>query len=130
MPITGYNGKHVQIIVEKDQLTGANIRARQQVTKLVRRIADLIEDEAKRNVLFHDLYDTGNLLNSIHVYPTYPALYAEIIVGAYYGIYHEFGTVHLPVRAFLSPAIESIAPQFAEELARLMESIFPERGIS
>ena len=74
------------------------------------------------NIRAHDLIDTGNLLNSVFLdLSKLYMLSVDIIIGAPYGIYHELGTVHLPAKPFLGPAIEAhrqILPQVIKAVFR------------
>lgn len=73
------------------------------------------------NIRAHDLIDTGNLINSVFLDRSkLYMLSVDIIVGAPYGIYHELGTVHLPAKPFLGPAIEAHRPV----LAQVIKAVF------
>lgn len=56
--------------------------------------------------------DTGHLVNSIHVDAGPGELAAEVVVGAEYGAYLEFGTTDMAPRPFLGPAVEAARPGF------------------
>ncbi len=47
--------------------------------------------------------------------------HAVIAVGANYGIYQEFGTVHMPAHPYLTPAAEEVRPEF-EAALHLLEA--------
>lgn len=65
-----------------------------------------VEARAKRNIVQHDLVDTGALLNSVQASETSTG--ARVTVGQHYGVYHELGTRHHPARPFLVPAFEEV----------------------
>lgn len=44
----------------------------------------------------------------------------RVNVGADYGIYNEYGTVHMAARPFLRPAIEKVTPTFQAALRRTL----------
>ena|SRR5690242_15236103 len=41
---------------------------------------------------------------------------AIVAVGASYATYVEYGTVHMPARPFLTPAVELVRPQFKQAM--------------
>jgi phage gpG-like protein len=51
------------------------------------------------------LFDTGTLFHSIQLYSISP-LEMQIGTDVPYGIYHQEGTIHLPVRQFLGFSLE------------------------
>ena len=50
--------------------------------------------------------DTGFLKNSIHVEDGENSLEKYVVVGAEYGIFQEYGTVHKPAQRYFTPAVE------------------------
>lgn len=48
---------------------------------------------------------------------------AYVAVGADYGIYQEFGTVHHPAHPFMAPAVEAVRPSYEAAWARLEERL-------
>lgn len=59
----------------------------------------------RRGQTYHEgLIDTGAMLNSVQVTPI--AKGAEVGPRIEYAAYHEFGTVHMPARPFMQPAID------------------------
>lgn len=51
---------------------------------------------------------------------------AVVAVAATYGVYVEFGTVHMSARPYLTPAVALVEPQFhaaLEKLEALMEAV-------
>lgn len=71
-----------------------------------------IQLEAQQNIRDLDLIDTGNLLNSITSTTSIDGFEGYVDVGAYYGIYHEFGTVKMAARPFLGPAVDARSKEF------------------
>lgn len=70
--------------------------------------AHIGEGKAKENIRRYKesedkLIRTGNMLNSVQVAPD--GKEAVLYVGAEYGVYHEMGTVHIPARPYLQPAV-------------------------
>lgn len=63
--------------------------------------------------------DTGFLKNSIHTEPGESDLEAQIVVGADYGIYQEFGTRFMPPHPYLIPAVEAARPGFEAALSAI-----------
>lgn len=55
--------------------------------------------------------DTGNLKNSIQAVKLNSQAW-RVIVGAEYGAYVEYGTVHTGPQPFFMPAVTLIIPQF------------------
>lgn len=48
---------------------------------------------------------------------------AYVAVGAVYGEYVEFGTVHMPARPYFLPAIDAVRPAFDDALGRIEEKL-------
>ena len=71
-----------------------------------------IQGEAQQNIRDLDLIDTGNLLNSITASTSMDGMTGYVDVGAFYGIYHEFGTVKMAARPFLGPAVSVLTSEF------------------
>lgn len=76
--------------------------------------ADELRDEMKRRAPVA----TGELRNSIVSSSVTAGKTAEVIVGAEHGIYNEYGTYKMAPQPFFHPAIEAIAPEFYEDVAR------------
>lgn len=56
-------------------------------------------------------WDTGTLRNSIQAAKIGKAHW-RVTVGADYGMYVEWGTVHQAARPFIQPAIQAVTPNF------------------
>lgn len=61
--------------------------------------------------------DTGTLKNSIRARQiggngATGSVRWQVTVGADYGIYVEYGTVHMAARPFLTPAVDAVRPAF------------------
>lgn len=65
--------------------------------------------------------DTGFLRNSIQAAKGSSDLTWEVGVGAEYGIFIEHGTVHMPARPFVTPAVELVRPQFLHAMAEIVD---------
>jgi HK97 gp10 family phage protein len=48
---------------------------------------------------------------------------AIVAVGASYGIYQEYGTVHIPAHPYLMPALDAVQPTFLAVLERLEDQL-------
>lgn len=59
--------------------------------------------------------DTGTLKNSIQATRIGDAHW-RVTVGADYGLYVEWGTVHMAAQPFFQPAIQAVTPQFLRAL--------------
>lgn len=75
----------------------------------------LVERRAKQIVVEKDIIDTGNLLGSIFVDPEKGAVSRSIVSGAEYSVYNEFGTVKMPARPYMRPALD----ESADEISRI-----------
>lgn len=84
--------------------------------QVVRKTALDIEAQAKLRAPV----DTGFLRNSIQMNST-GELSAEVIVGAEYGLYLEFGTSRMGARPFLNPAVEFARPAFEAAMRKLLK---------
>jgi len=45
---------------------------------------------------------------------------AIVAIGASYATYVEYGTVHMPARPFITPAVELVRPQFERALDKII----------
>lgn len=66
--------------------------------------------------------DTGALANSVQAYPITPTHW-RVAVNADYGVYLEYGTVHMEPRPFVEPQVDEIEPVFYGAMRNL------ERGL-
>lgn len=98
---------------------------RQALNDVVEKTAFEIQRLAQYFIRLHDLIDTGNLLNSITVFfsEENSRTSALIVVQAEYGIYHELGTVYLPARPFLYPAVVEEQVFFNEAIRQVLQRI-------
>lgn len=80
-----------------------------------------IQAEVVRIIREKNLIDTGNLLNSIQSVMDLDGLTGYILVGAYYGIYLEFGTIKMGPRPFMGPAFERIGPSFIANVTKAIQ---------
>lgn len=63
---------------------------------------------------------TGNLKNSIQAHPR-TELEWEVAVGAEYGRYVEYGTVHMGAQPYLTPAVDAVRPGFLTAVERVVQ---------
>lgn len=78
-----------------------------------------LEGQAKQNIRGHDLIDTGYLVGSVHAERMGPARW-RVVVGAFYGVFHEYGTRFLPARPFLIPAANRVRPNLEAAIRELL----------
>jgi len=67
--------------------------------------------------------DTGFLRDSIHVEPGDDAMSRNVVVGAFYGVYQEFGTRFQSGTPFLIPGVEQAAEDVPATFDRLVEDL-------
>lgn len=65
--------------------------------------------------------DTGALRNSIKAEKAGSDLAWDVAVGQPYGLYQEYGTVHMPAHPFITPAVEIVRPQFMANMADIVD---------
>lgn len=88
--------------------------------QVVRKAAFDIEAKAKQKAPV----DTGFLRNSIAMVDTDAGDgQAEVVVGADYGTYVEFGTSSREAQPYMTPAVEAVRPQFEKGLAALVKRL-------
>jgi HK97 gp10 family phage protein len=63
--------------------------------------------------------DTGTLKNSIQASRIGDARW-RVVVGAEYGMYVEWGTVHNAAQPFLQPAINAVTPAFLSAIRTVL----------
>jgi HK97 gp10 family phage protein len=61
---------------------------------------------------------TGRLKHSIHRVRLGPG-HHRVIVGAYYGVYEEYGTRHRPPHPFFRPAVRAAKAEFDRKMKRV-----------
>lgn len=83
---------------------------------IVAKAAHDIAAGTQSNIAGHGLIDTGAMFNSVKAEPLGKLVW-RVVVGAEYGVYHEFGTRFLPARPFLGPAADLVRPQFRAAMA-------------
>lgn len=105
----------LRVEIKRNRIPGLSAKVRRSLTNINMTIAELIAEEARLNVLRQGLLDSGFLFSSIvaQADPSGIRGESEVIVGAYYGIFHEFGTVHMRARPFLGPAVEKYKNMYA-----------------
>ena len=87
---------------------------------LVSSSATHIEGNTKANIRKHGLIDTGFMLGSVQARPVSEMVW-EVVIGAVYAIYHEYGTRYLPARPFFRPAVDFVMPVFVKGVQMLMD---------
>lgn len=94
------------------------VRKRAAIGRLVATTALAVERDAKRRAPV----DTGFLRSKIRpdVSRVLTDLAAEVISGADYSSYLEFGTSRMAARPFLFPAFEAAVPGFVRELRAIL----------
>lgn len=90
-----------------------------QAESIVAKAAMDIVAGTQANIAGHGLIDTGALFNSVKA-ERIGRMRWRVIVGAEYGIYHEFGTRSLPARPFLGPAADLVRPRFLSAMRSLL----------
>jgi HK97 gp10 family phage protein len=98
--------------VNSRRLDKLDVEVRLRIRAAVRKVTGDVLAEAQQIIRDKNIIDTGNLLNSIMATLSPDGLTGYIDVGAYYGIYIEFGTRYQGARPFLGPAVETIGPAF------------------
>jgi len=93
---------------------------RDRAEALVRKTAFDIEADAKANIVAHNLILTGFMLSSVKAVQV-DALSWMIVVGAFYGVFHEFGTSRMPARPYLGPAVEANRSYFDQAVGDLLD---------
>jgi hypothetical protein len=112
-----------------DRLDGVSAYINEKGPLVVAKTATNIEADAKALVRQHNLIDKGFLINSIQARKI-TAFTWEVIVGMFYGIYHEFGTVRLAARPYLGPAADRSAPEFSDAISVLVRVSLEQNQIS
>lgn len=75
-------------------------------------------DEVVRRARMYAPVDTGYLRSSIQAVSITAGKEAEVVVGAYYGAYVEYGTYKMTARPFLYPAMTEVAPEYFAEVGK------------
>jgi HK97 gp10 family phage protein len=96
-----YTSRFPQIVVEMN----AN------VARVVERAGFRVEAGAKRRAR----YDTGYMRGQIRWTPI-DAFSGEVIGGAHYTIYNEYGTIYMSAQPMFAPAVEEVRPLFVAEM--------------
>ncbi len=113
----------LKINVNKRLLEMQRPRVERALAPVVSKAAHDIKASSQRRIVEHDLIDTGHLLNSITVKDLGPLTF-QINVGAFYGIFHEFGTKYMRARPFLGPAVDEVSRDFMVAVKYRIEQEF------
>lgn len=93
-------------------------QARAKASQVVRKAAADVQAHAK---MFAPV-DTGNLRQSITA-RSVDDLTSEIISGADYAIYQEYGTRFQPGTAHMRPALERVEPSFVAAMEQIGDTL-------
>lgn len=93
-----------------------------RASQVVRKTTYDAQANAQAGIVGHDLVDTGALLNSMAAQFLTP-LHGRVGPAVHYGIYHEYGTVHLPARPFVGPAAEAVRGPFTAAMRAVMGTL-------
>lgn len=127
-----------ELIVVYDLLPEIAEKLDKALDELVKKAAFDIQAQAQAKAPV----DTGFLKNSIYVKTPHESTYGDaqepeagqtllpeveppkkheavVAVGANYGVYVEFGSVHGPAQPYLSPAVAQVEPMFLVALEKL-----------
>jgi hypothetical protein len=107
----------LELKVTKNKFEGASGRVRERLQFVIEKVASDLEGHIKFNIVTNDIIDTGALLLSV-VAIKIAENHWIVIVGQYYGFYHEYGTVLIPARPFFWPAVDVVAPVFIDAMAQ------------
>lgn len=97
---------------------GETAQVRGKASQVVRKAAADVQAHAK---MFAPV-DTGNLRQSI-ITRSVDDLTSEIISGADYAIFQEYGTRFQPGTAHMRPALERVEPSFVAAIEQLGDTI-------
>jgi HK97 gp10 family phage protein len=122
----------LRIEVKKNLFKEAPQKLRRALYGVAQRTAEAIAERAREYVLMYGLVDTGWLYASIVSQAVQGRVYnyAEVVVGAYYGMFIEFGTRFREAKPFLTPAAEEKRNEFNEEIAKAVRRVFEAGGIA
>lgn len=99
----------ISIKLDMKRLVGLPKEVEEKASAILDVHAWMIESFAKREAPVK----SGFLRTSIQA-DTSEALRKVVYVGAEYGIYQEFGTVHQSGKPYLTPAVEFVRPQLVK----------------
>lgn len=111
------------IRVERNNLGDLDDVLYEELHQVIIKTAYDVEAQAKQRAPV----DTGFLKSSIQAKQTNDPLTMEVVVGAQYGIYQEFGTVKMAAHPYLIPAVEVVRPGFQSAVEQAIRRAF-ERG--
>ena len=106
----------VEVKVDTAKLRAIIEQAKPKLEKVVQIAAHTIERKGKQSVPV----DTGATKSSIQ--PEFKGLSARIGPSTEYAMHLEFGTVSMPARPFMIPALESVRPGFIKAIQEVMEN--------
>lgn len=87
--------------------------------RVIAATAKQVEAMTKANIVVKDIWDTGNLHNSIMAEEISDTTW-HVSDGTEYGIHIELGTNKKAARTFLTPAVETVSNQVADIVKREM----------
>lgn len=109
-----------KIRVYHNQLDRLDENVKKLLSAMVAKAAHDVVYEAQAKVVELDLIDTGFMLSSIEALQI-SEFHWQVTVGAFYGIYHEFGTRYMPARPFMGPAADKVMPDFWAAVSQVFQ---------
>lgn len=113
------SGNYVE--VNRAALDALPAALKSQFKEIISKTVQDIHANALAIIREKNLIDTGNLLNSIFSYTDLDGLTGYVVVGAFYGIYLEYGTIRMAARPFIAPATEQALQPFVIAIGRAFE---------
>lgn len=98
---------------------------KQGVKNGAREAGNLVENEAKQNLLDNGSYRTGNLYNSIKtkVEDNEDEVEAKVGTDVDYGTYLELGTSRMPAKPYLYPALKDNVDKVVNKVADAIRKV-------
>lgn len=112
----------ISIKINRNDLALKNGAIKAAVAQEIRRAAFALEAREKEIIVEKDVIDTGALLNGTQAVRDSDDGLRWIVGNAQeYSAAQNYGTVFIPARPFVEPAVDDVRPQFIENMKRAIK---------
>lgn len=111
----------VSVEIVFNQLPAIRAELQPKASAIIRETTHSIASAVKEKIVEHDLIDTGAMLGEVAT--SFPSAMEGIVYDpAEYWVHHEYGTVHLPARPMVQPAVSAAEGPFLKRMEKLVDS--------
>ena len=113
-------GKSVRVEIKLNKIPNIAQATQEDIAGVIARGALALERTEKELIVEQDIIDTSFMLNSVQAIQE-DKLNWTVGNGAEYSVHINYGTVHMPARPFVEPAIDVVKPMIIEDATRVLK---------